>query len=213
MVGTPSVPFFDRAATWLPGRRPSRGSETSRPAAFSRVHWRRRCRAHATKDPTDGRVRPTRPSSDRGRSRPPGRRSGRSSSRAPHFGIAAVEPEVEAEPAGVEGDGALGIGRAHDDVVEARDTRRLRRPMNGEGASSVSGGEPDRDAMAGRADGPRRCASTGTGAPLEQGRGLLEIGRRERHRVAGRSARPRKAQPDIARAQPPVDRAAPSSVS
>ena len=49
----------------------------------------------------------------------------KNSSRAPQSGIAAVEPQVEAEPPGIERDRALGIGRADHDVVERGDRRRL----------------------------------------------------------------------------------------
>ena len=67
-------------------------------------------------------------------------------------GVAAVEPKIEAEAAGIEGDGALGIGRPHHDMVEGADGGSFARIQARRGRRGVAAlHQPDRDAVRGLA--------------------------------------------------------------
>ena len=99
--------------------------------------------------------------------------------------VAAVEPQIEAQPSGVKCDGALGIGRAHDDVIERADRRRFVRAGKRRGQGAVLAfAEVDRHAVrrGARQDEAVASAFARHGAPLEQARGLVEIAGREHHR-------------------------------
>ncbi len=72
--------------------------------------------------------------------------------RAPQAGLGAVEPQAEAEAAGVERDRALRVGRADHDMIEAGDRCSFLGLGQGRGRARIHlGAERDRDAMCGRA--------------------------------------------------------------
>jgi hypothetical protein len=104
--------------------------------------------------------------------------------RAP-FGIAAVEPEIEPQPTGIEGDGAFGVGRADDDVIEGIDRCGFVGTCKRRGRGGLPAlAELERHAVRRVACQDESIASALArhGAPLKQTRCLVEIACRERHR-------------------------------
>ena len=90
--------------------------------------------------------------------------------------IAAVEPEVEPQPSGIEGDRALGVGRAHHDVIERGDRRRLAAPAAARARALRALAEHDRHAVCRRRRQHEAVALAFARhrAPLEQPRRLVE---------------------------------------
>ncbi len=119
--------------------------------------------------------------------------------------LAAVETQAEPEAASVEGDCALGIGRADDDVVQARHcrvllARCLRRRYGSGRALDEQQGNAMRDLGGDTQDAPVVASRRRQSAPLEQLPCLAEIGDGEgesRQAVAIASGRRGQLEPRI----------------